>query len=112
MAAGVSVHSGAEVGAFFGGVYGALAGAAIGAGIAAALTEKVSGLVVDHRCDPIVGACIQPIGYSGGTITDIEGRFSLRIKKGGEMKVSYIGFQTEVVRPSQTGVLIIMKEDC
>lgn len=58
-------------------------------------TQKIkmlSGIVVDNNGDPIIGANVLVKGSSSGTITDIDGNFSLEVPEKGTLIVSYIGY--------------------
>ena len=75
---------------------------------------KITGVVKDNKGEPIIGANIVELNKKGnGTITDIDGYFSLEIPKGAtHLKVSYIGYTAQVVSiGNKTEVNIVMKED-
>ncbi len=58
----------------------------------------VSGIVVDEKGEPIVGATIQVPGTSLGTISDYDGNFELTVPESAKtLTVSYIGMQTAEV---------------
>lgn len=44
--------------------------------------------------EPIVGASILVQGTTTGTITDIDGKFSVKVNKGGKLQISYLGMKT------------------
>ena len=52
----------------------------------------VKGTVVDETDLPLIGATVLIKGNSGGTITDIDGNYSINAKKGSTIVVSYIGY--------------------
>ena len=54
----------------------------------------VKGVVLDANGEPVIGATIQVPGTTTGTITDIDGNFSLPAVTGQELLVSYVGFQS------------------
>ena len=57
-----------------------------------AQSHKISGVVVDEGKSPIIGATIQVKGANNGTITDIDGNFSLEVKNPkAQLQISYIG---------------------
>ena len=56
---------------------------------------SIVGTVIDENDEPVIGASVVPIGASNvGTSTDIDGKFSLRVKAGTKIRVSYIGYRT------------------
>ena len=54
----------------------------------------VQGKVIDENGDAVIGASILVVRTGGGTITDIDGNFSLSVRKGDELRLSYVGYQT------------------
>ena len=48
--------------------------------------------------EPIVGAAIKIVGSTKGTVTDKDGRFKLTVKRGDEVQVAYVGYETLNVR--------------
>lgn len=70
----------------------------IGIGLAIAQTSQISGVVLSAEDgEPIVGASILVQGTTTGTITDIDGKFSVKVNKGGKLQVSYLGMKTVTV---------------
>lgn len=62
-----------------------------------AQTSKVSGIVKDASDgSPLVGCSVQVVGTSRGTVTDIEGRYSIKANKGEKLAFSFVGYTTEV----------------
>lgn len=55
---------------------------------------SVSGLVSDTSKEPLIGVSVLEKGTSNGTITDIEGRFSLNTKENAVLVFSYVGYKT------------------
>ncbi len=63
-----------------------------------AQTKTISGRVVDKTSEPVIGASVIELGTAGnGTITDIDGNFSLKINSGNNVQVSYIGYKSMIV---------------
>ena len=55
-----------------------------------------SGRVGDKNTgEPIVGAAIKIVGTTKGTVTDKDGRFKLTIKRGDEVQVAYVGYESQ-----------------
>ena len=54
--------------------------------------KKITGTVVDSKGEPIIGASVLVKGTSNGTITDVDGNFSLNASQGSVLVVSYVGY--------------------
>ncbi len=56
----------------------------------------VKGHVSDETGEPLIGATVKPVGAKGGTITDLDGNYSIEVAKGvKEIEVSYIGYRNQ-----------------
>ena len=67
------------------------------AGMALAQT-RVGGVVValpDN--EPVVGASVKVVGTTNGTVTDIDGKFSLSVPANAQLEFSYIGMKSKVL---------------
>ena len=72
----------------------------------------VKGTVVDPTGEPIIGASVLEVGTSNGTITDIDGNFSLTVSSKGKLKITYIGYKPqEVLVEGKRQINITLKED-
>ena len=72
----------------------------------------VKGTVVDSKGEPIIGATIKVKGDAkNGTITDLDGNFTLNVKPGTEIEVSYIGYKNQVVKAGTAPVKVVMQDD-
>lgn len=60
--------------------------------------KSINGIVADEQGEPIIGASVLEKGTTNGTITDLDGRFTLSIGKGTELIVSYVGYTTKTVK--------------
>ena len=78
-----------------------------------AQNRPISGTVVDQDGQPIIGASVMVIGNSRlGTVTDVNGAFSLSVPNNANLSVSCIGYKTETfVVGSQSSYRIILEED-
>lgn len=67
--------------------------------MASAQTLTVKGKVVDQKShDSVIGASVLVAGTDIGTITDMNGQFTLpNVPRNGELKISYIGYKTQIV---------------
>lgn len=59
--------------------------------------KKLKGRVVDEKGEPIIGATVKVKGSSEGTITDLDGNFSIAVPADAQLEVSYVGFVTQDV---------------
>ena len=73
-------------------------------------TQKVSGSVSDDF-GPLVGVSIHVKGTTNGTVTDMDGNFSLEAKPGDILVISYVGYLTIEHKVTAGPVNLSMKED-
>ncbi|RNC65967.1 TonB-dependent receptor [Proteiniphilum sp. X52] len=73
----------------------------------------VKGNVVDSSGEALIGVTVQVQGTASGTITDIEGNFSIpNVPPNATLEVSYVGMRTETVPVNgRTSIDIILSED-
>ena len=76
-------------------------------------TIILKGTVTDPNGEPVIGASITEKGSpKNGTVTDIDGHFSLKLKPNATLIVSYIGFQKqEVAVNGKTSITVVLKEN-
>lgn len=81
--------------------------------IAAQQTRTVSGQVVDSNGESIIGANIVEKGTANGTITDFNGKFSLKVAPNATLVISYIGYKTIEMKASEVkaGQTITLQEN-
>ncbi len=70
----------------------------------------INGKVVDTDGQPVVFANVLQQGTTNGTNTNMEGKFTLKAPRGAQLKVSYIGYKTQVV-PAEPNMQIVLEED-
>ena len=58
---------------------------------------SVKGHVVDATGEEIIGATVRVVGQSGGTITDLDGNFTIQANQGDNIQISYVGYKEVVV---------------
>ena len=74
------------------------------------LKVTVSGVVVDTHGEALIGASVIQKGTDNGTITDLDGRFSLNVPTGATLIISSIGYLDTEVAATQ-GMKVILKEN-
>ena len=73
---------------------------------------NVKGMVIDESDKPIIGATIvQKDNSSTGTISDADGKFTLDVAVNSFIEISYIGYVTQVLKPTNNPMNIILLED-
>lgn len=75
-------------------------------------SRKVNGIVKDQNGEPVIGANVSVKGTTVGTITDIDGNFTLVVPDDAVILVSYIGYLPQEVKSGSKQLFnIILKED-
>lgn len=59
--------------------------------------KTITGTVVDAQ-GPVIGASVMEKGTTNGVVTDFDGNFTLSVKPGATIVISYIGYETQEVR--------------
>lgn len=78
---------------------------------AIAQAVQVTGVVMSAEDDmPVVGASILVKGTSNGTITDIDGKFILKVNKGDKLEISYIGMKSQTVA-AKNNMKVVLESD-
>ena len=77
---------------------------------ALAQTKVADGTVKDSRGEPIIGATVMELGTTNGAITDIDGRFTLKVNEGAKLKITYIGYQPQTLAAASK-MTITLAED-
>lgn len=73
---------------------------------------KISGKVIDDQGEGVIGANVMEKGTTNGTITDLNGEFSLEVPTKSTLQISYIGYNTqEIPVNGQQSFTIRMTED-
>ena len=72
----------------------------------------VKGIVKDENGDPVAGANVVEKGTTNGTITDMDGGFSLSVSENAKLSVTYIGYlnQDVTIGKNQTSLNVQLKE--
>ncbi|MDY4757393.1 MAG: TonB-dependent receptor [Parabacteroides sp.] len=73
--------------------------------------RTVKGVVTDTKGEPLLGVNVIVKGTTNGTITDLDGNFSLEVEPNAILEVSYIGYVTQQVPANGTSLKITLKED-
>lgn len=61
--------------------------------LANAQTREISGQVLDENGAPVVGAYVRLVGQNTGTVTSVDGGFTIRVPETGTLEVSFLGYE-------------------
>ena len=74
--------------------------------------QTVKGVVKDVTGEPIIGASVLVKGTNNGTITNLDGAFSLsNVEEGVEIEITYVGYLPQIVKATIAPLNIILRED-
>lgn len=72
---------------------------------------SVSGVVKDTKGEALIGVSVLVKGTTNGTVTDLDGNFSLNVSSGDQLEFSYIGYASQTVTTNAKPLNIVLKED-
>lgn len=74
--------------------------------------KTVSGIVKDENGEPVIGANVVEKGTTNGTVTNMDGKYTLTVAPESNLQISYIGFNEQVVKIGKESVInITLRED-
>lgn len=73
--------------------------------------KQIKGVVFDNLNDPVIGANVVEAGTINGTITGLNGEFTLMVADGAMLEISYIGYITQQVPVRGEVVNAVLRED-
>lgn len=74
--------------------------------------QNVSGVVKDANNEPLIGVSVQVKGTQNGTITNLNGEYSLTgVKRGNILIFSYVGYTTNELEVNSNVLNVVLKED-
>lgn len=73
---------------------------------------QINGNILDNKGEPVIGASILEKGTTNGTITDLDGNFSLKVSsRQSILVISYIGYKTQEITAQNANLQITLHED-
>ena len=80
--------------------------------VAPSVVKNIRGKVVDENGEPLIGVNISVEGSSTGTITDMNGNFMIKASDKSKLKISYIGYATQMIAVSNKDFYqVVLKQD-
>ena len=73
--------------------------------------SKVSGTVKDANGEPLIGVSVMEVGTNNGAVTDINGNYTLNVKPGAKLKLSYIGFTPQTVKAGSNSQIVLQEDN-
>ena len=70
----------------------------------------IKGQIVDAEGEPIVGATVVELGTTRGTVTDIDGNFTINSHANAKLRITYVGYKT-VETKAVNGMKVVMQND-
>ncbi len=78
----------------------------------ASTQKRITGTITDENNEPVIGANILEKGTTNGTITDMDGNFTLSVENNSVLHISYIGYLTQEINTAGRNTFnIVLKED-
>lgn len=74
--------------------------------------RKISGRVTDKNGEAIIGANIIEVGTTNGTVTDLDGNFSIEVGDEATLRISYIGYLEQTIPTAgRNNINVVLAED-
>ena len=73
--------------------------------------SKVSGTVKDANGEPLIGVSVMEVGTNNGAVTDVNGNYTLNVKPGAKLKLSYIGFTPQMVKAGSNSQIVLQEDN-
>lgn len=73
--------------------------------------KTVGGQVLDENGEPVIGATVKVKGTQTAVVTDVDGKFSLKVPAGSTLVITYLGYADKEVAATGTGMTINIAQD-
>lgn len=75
-----------------------------------AQNQTVIGLVVDVSGEPIIGATVMVVNGTVGTVTDIDGKFNIKVAPKSKLKVSFVGYTSQIISDLKNPRIVLLED--
>ena len=72
---------------------------------------KVSGQVTDNKGEAIIGASVKVLKTGTGTISDMDGKFTIQVPVGAELEIGYVGYNPKRVKVVNKNFVTVVLEE-
>lgn len=80
--------------------------------VVVAQKKSITGIITDTAGEAVIGASIVEVGTTNGTVSDVDGNFTLSVSDNASIQVSFIGFSSQTLSvQGKMNFKIILKED-
>lgn len=75
--------------------------------------KDIKGTICDESGEPIIGASVIVKGTSNGTISDLDGKFTLSVSDKAVIEISFVGYETQEIKMNtpKTDFKIVLRDD-
>ena len=73
--------------------------------------SNVGGCVKDANGEPLVGVSVMEVGTQNGAVTDVNGNYTLNVKPGAKLKISYVGFVPQTVKAGNDSHIVLQEDN-
>ena len=73
--------------------------------------QTVTGKVIDEGGETLIGVNVLEVGTSNGTITDIDGKYSIDVQEGASLQFSLIGYNSQTVEVGAESMIDITLQE-
>ena len=73
--------------------------------------KKVTGVVTDSFNEPLIGASIVVQGTTNGVITDLDGKYSIKVTPGATLQFSYVGMEKQSIKVGNQSIINVQLKD-
>lgn len=75
-------------------------------------SNQITGRVIDKTGEPLIGVSISVKGTTSGTVSDIDGKFSINTQQGATLHISYLGYAPQdIIIGKNRDLNIVLQED-
>jgi TonB-dependent starch-binding outer membrane protein SusC len=65
----------------------------------------VTGVITDTEGEPIPGVSVLKVNSQVGTVTDLDGRYTINANRGDQLRYSFVGFESQTLTVGSSNVL-------